>query len=131
MERSYIEMMELGSFEERLEYLRLGDGNVTSPRSISNGFYHSPQWKATRDEIIRRDGAFDLGVFGVIIPGDIIVHHINPITREDLMSENWAKLINPDNLISVSYDTHNKIHYDRKEKPPVVLERQQGDTILW
>lgn len=127
--RSYSELIKLKSFDERLAYLKLLDNNVTSPRHISAGFYKSDIWKSLRKKIIDRDLGFDLGVFGVYIEGKRYVHHINPINESDIIYQT-NKLLDPENLITVSGNTHNLIHYNRVEKEPWV-ERKPGDTKLW
>ncbi len=127
--RSYSELIKIPSFSERLEYLKLLDNNVLSPRHMSQQFYQSHAWKATRKEIIKRDLGFDLGVFGVYIEGTIIIHHINPITEWDIINMS-NRLFDPENLITTSVNTHNKIHYNIEE-PEIWVERKPGDTILW
>lgn len=124
MLRRYSDMILLPSFKERLDYLMLLDGNVKSPRKNSMTFYKSKTWKQVRKEIIFRDLTFDLGVEGVDILDKVLVHHINPITDEDILNES-RKLYDPENLITVSLNTHNIIHYGNKEEEYV--ERQPGD----
>ena len=124
MLRRYSDMILFPSFKERLDYLMLLDGNVKSPRKNSMAFYKSKTWKQVRKEIIFRDLAFDLGVEGVDILDKVLVHHINPITDEDILNES-RKLYDPENLITMSLDTHNIIHYGNKEHEYV--ERQPGD----
>lgn len=127
--KSYSELIKLDSFSERLAYLQLFDNNATSPRHMSMNFYKSKAWKHIRQTIIDRDLGFDLGVFGVYINGDMLVHHINPINESDILYKTkW--LFDPENLITVSTDTHNSIHYNKQEKESWV-ERTPGDTILW
>lgn len=129
-ERTYSEMMQFETFGDRLRYLQLLGSNYPSPRSVSNTFYRgNPLWLRTREEIIERDMASDLGIIGMLIKGSILVHHINPITEEDI-ANNSDKLYDPENLITVSYDTHNKIHYIKRELE-VFQERRRGDTALW
>ena len=108
--------------------MKLLDNNVDSPRFISGGFFRSSLWRGVRDEIIRRDARFDLGIFGLYIDGAVYVHHINPITKEDIdnMTHN---LLSPENLICVSLQTHNAIHY--KQQSEEYTERQPGDTKEW
>lgn len=127
--RSYSEMLKLESHTERLAYLQLLDNNVDSPRHMSQSFYKSKLWLATREAIIERDMGFDLGVFGVYIDGAMIVHHINPINEHDIRNLT-DKVFDPENLITTSTDTHNKIHYKVKPKDSWV-ERKPGDTIFW
>lgn len=127
--KCYSELIKIPSFHERLEYLKLLDNNATSPRHMSQGFYQSKTWKTLRKMVIDRDLGYDLGVFGVYIDGQMVVHHINPINESDIIYQT-KKLLDPENLITVSNLTHNKIHYNQKEKETYV-ERQPGDTKLW
>lgn len=129
MIRSYSELMKFNSFKDRLEYLKIGDNNVLSPRHMSMDFYKSHAWLSTRDIILQRDLGFDLGVFGVYIDGPMYVHHINPIEEYDIIHMT-KRLLDPENLITTSDDTHKKIHYSNTEKEKWV-ERTPGDTILW
>lgn len=127
-ELCYSELITLKSFEERLDYLKLWDVPHTSPRSLSQSLYKHPQWLATREVILKRDMAFDLGIFGVYIYGPVYVHHMDPVT-EDMIKRWDPKLFDPENLISTSLNTHNMIHY--KPKEDTYVERQPNDTKLW
>jgi hypothetical protein len=127
--KSYSQLIMITSFPERLEYLKLLDNNATSPRHMSSGFYKSRTWKTLRQMVIDRDLGFDLGVFGVYIDGPMFVHHINPINESDIIHQT-KKLLDPENLVTVSANTHNLIHYNKKEKEQWV-ERTAGDTKLW
>lgn len=127
--KSYSRLIELQSFDERLDYLKLLDNNATSPRHMSMEFYKSDLWRITRQQILDRDLGFDLGVFGVYIEGAMLVHHINPINESDIIYQT-KKLLDPENLITTSNHTHNLIHYNTKEKEQWV-ERTPGDTKLW
>lgn len=127
--KSYSELIKLESFQERLEYLKLLDNNVKSPRHISNAFYRTNTWLNLRKIIIDRDLGFDLGVFGIYINGPMLVHHINPIDEYDILNRT-KKLLDPENLITVSTNTHNTIHYNHREKETWV-ERKPGDAKLW
>jgi hypothetical protein len=127
--RSYSELILLHTFSERLEYLKLLDNNVESPRHMSGSFFKSTLWLTTRQKVIDRDLGFDLGVFGVYIEGPMYVHHINPINELDIRQLS-PKVLDPENLITLSIDTHNTIHYKRVEKERWV-ERRPGDTKLW
>lgn len=126
---TYTEMSKLESYTERLEYLRLRGVQHEAPRDISNRFYKSRAWLQCRKEIIRRDLGQDLGVRGLYVDGPITVHHMNPLTKEDIenLTENC---FDPDGLITVSDYTHKRIHYDQKEYQQWV-ERKLGDTKLW
>lgn len=123
-------MLELESYKERLEYLRLLDNNVHSPRHMSQSFYKSHAWRTVRDIVIQRDLGFDLGIFGLYIEGPRYVHHIDPIVEEDIVY-NSKKLLDPENLITASANTHNTIHYNQDEKETEWVERTPGDTKLW
>lgn len=127
--KSYSEIIKLESFNERLNYLKLLDNNATSPRHMSMEFYTSDIWKITRQQIIDRDLGFDLGVFGIYIEGPMLVHHINPINENDIIFQT-KKLLDPENLITTSNNTHNLIHYNKKEKE-IWTPRTPGDTKLW
>lgn len=127
--KSYSELIMIPSFSERLSYLQLFDNNAESPRHISANFYRSKTWKTLRQQIIDRDLGFDLGVFGVYIDGPMLVHHISPINESDIRYQT-KKLLDPENLITVSTVTHNLIHYNKIEKEQWV-ERKPGDTKLW
>lgn len=128
--KTYTECLKHSNYGDRLQYLRLDGIHHSSPRDISNVFYKSKEWLRVRKEIIARDLGCDLGIAGMYIDGPIIVHHINPITQEDIDEWNVEKLFNPDNLICVSVETHNLIHY-RKRKSLEFVERKPGDTKLW
>lgn len=128
MNRSYSELIILKDYTSRLEYLKLLDNNALSPREHSSDFFKSQLWKETRKQIIRRDRRFDLGVFGIYIEGAVYVHHINPITKEDIDLMSY-KLIDPENLVCTSLDTHNAIHY--KKEMDLYIERTPGDTTPW
>lgn len=124
---TYRDVIKLPSFDERLNLLILEDYEYDSPRSMMMKFYKSLGWKQLRIEIIKRDLGQDLGVDGLYINGKILVHHIQPVTYSDIIN-NHKMLLNPDNLITVSVDTHNIIHYG---KPAMIIERTPNDTILW
>lgn len=129
-DRTYSELITLSSYEERLEYLKLhGVEHNPPPRSLAQSFYKTDRWLRIRDSIAKRDFGCDLGVFGVYIYSSLYVHHINPITKEDIENGSY-KLYDPENLICCSLDTHNTIHY-RKEVVPIYVERTPGDTKLW
>lgn len=127
--KNYSELILLDGYENRLDYLKLLDNNATSPRHMSMSFYKSRLWRHTRQMILDRDLGFDLGVFGLYIDGDKLVHHINPINETDIIYQT-SRLLDPENLITTSTSTHNKIHYNVEEKDEWV-ERKPGDTILW
>ena len=132
--KSYRELIELETFEERLEYLYIGDkiGDETfgSARRLNQLFYKSQEWRRKRNEIIARDNGCDLGVDGCERSSrNILIHHINPITEEDIINRNPC-LFDNNNLISVSIDTHNFIHYGTSHKDEYI-ERTPNDTCPW
>lgn len=127
--KTYSELITIPTFKDRLDYLKLLDNNATSPRHMSEKFYRSDTWRVLRKQIIDRDLGFDLGVFGIYIPTVKMVHHINPINESDIIYQT-DKLLNPENLITTSLNTHNLIHYNTKAKE-VWVERTPGDTKLW
>ena len=131
MKRSYSELITIDSFEDRIKYLELHDFNYLSPRSINQVLYKSKLWMDLRKQIMMRDYHNDLAMPGVPSKGRSLRHHINPITVEDIESWNEDKLINPENLVLVSYDTHGKIHYSNKNTESRLTERRPGDTNLW
>lgn len=135
MIKSYSEMIQFDTFLDRFRYLALngqvGDMTFGGRRYLNQAFYTSPEWKRTRRRVIIRDNGCDLGVEGYDIHGSIYVHHINPITMEDI-EERSPKLFDMDNLICVSYTTHEAITYGSEDilpKDPVI--RRPNDTCPW
>lgn len=133
--RSYRELSKLKTFEERFEYLKLsakiGEDTFGRERFLNQYFYGSPEWKAFRDEALIRDNGCDLGIEGRDIYGRIEVHHINPITVEQVETRDPC-LLDLDNVICVSPNTHKAIHYGDASlltKDPV--ERTPNDTCPW
>lgn len=129
--RTYNQLITLDSWEERLEYLRLCGHDFDSPRFMNHEIYKSSGWRKFKESMHRRDFGCDLGVLGVYIQGPMILHHINPVTIEDLENWNEEVLFNPDNVITTAYKTHNIIHYSKEKTISLPTERQQGDTKLW
>ena len=134
--RCYAELRTLESFEERFNYLKLG-GEVGKDtfgfdRYLNQLFYRDPEWKRTRDKVIIRDNGCDLGIGDHIIRSKILIHHMNPITKEDILDRN-PDILNPEYLITTMYDTHNAIHYgdERYLRRFQVIERKPNDTIPW
>lgn len=133
--RRYSELMRIPTFEERFEYLRL-DGQVGadtfgSDRYLNQIFYKSPEWKKIRDEIIIRDQCCDLAMPGYDIYGPVLIHHLNPITKEDILSRTDL-LLNPEYLVCTIQSTHNAIHYgDANLLITNPIERKPNDTCPW
>ena len=135
-DKRYSEMITMSEFDGRFRYAKL-DGQVGKDtfgfdRYLNQQFYRSKEWKQLRDQIIIRDNGCDLGVPGHEISGKIYIHHLNPLSPEDITESN-EKLFDPDNLVCVSAETHNAIHYGDEsilEKNKIV-ERSPGDTCPW
>lgn len=133
--RSYSELRQLQTFDERFAYLSLrgevGEATFGFDRWINQQFYRSREWMQVRDQVIIRDNGCDLGVPGYNIRSRLLVHHMNPVTPEALISgEEWV--LDPDFLITTTHRTHNAIHYGDNSllvKPPI--DRRPGDTKLW
>jgi hypothetical protein len=128
-------MIRLRSLEERFSYLSLrgavGGSTFGYDRYLNQQFYNSRQWRQMRDQIIVRDEGCDLGVPGFEIYGKIIIHHMNPMTVEDLVDGD-ERVLNPEFLVCVTLQTHNAIHYgDASLLPKAFVERRPGDTALW
>lgn len=135
--RTYTELIKLPTFEERFNYLKLGDkvGKETFAfeRYLNQNFYHnSREWKRIRRDVIVRDMGCDMGLEGYEIHGSIYVHHMNPVRRSDII-HGTDLLLNPEYLICVKFATHNAIHYgdDTILRTNVITERTPNDTCPW
>ena len=134
--KTYSELIKLPTFEERYEYLRLdgivGEETFGFDRYINQEFYQrSQEWKRIRDQVIIRDQGCDLGIEGREIRGKIIVHHMNPITKEDILMKSDL-LLNPEYLICTLKSTHDAIHYgDENLLIKVPIARTANDTCPW
>ena len=133
--RTYSELATLPTFEERFNYLKLkgqvGKDTFGFDRWLNQIFYRDPEWKSVRDYVIVRDNGCDLGVDGYEINGRILVHHMNPISKEDIL-ERSKYLLDPEFLISTIHNTHKAIHYGDEDlliKTPI--ERTKNDTCPW
>ena len=133
--RTYSELILLPTFEERYEYLRL-DGRVGEEtfgfdRWLNQTFYKSEEWLSMRDKIIVRDNGCDLGISGRDIYSRILIHHMNPITKEDILRRSDI-LLNPEYLICVTPNTHRAIHYGNSNLlMKDLIERRPNDTCPW
>lgn len=135
MTRTYSDLQQLETFENRFDYLKLkgvvGDSTFGFERHHNQKFYTSREWRRVRDEVITRDYGCDLAVSGFDIRTRILIHHMNPITPEDIMHGN-VDIVDPEYLITVSHRTHNAIHYGDKHLLALpVIERRPDDTRLW
>lgn len=134
--RTYSELIKLSTFEERYEYLKLGGavGEETFgfDRYLNQVFYNSEEWKSVRSFVITRDQGCDLGIPDREIRGDkILVHHMNPITKEDIINRSDI-LLNPEYLITTVKNTHDAIHYgDENLLYQGPIERFKNDTCPW
>lgn len=133
--RSYNELIQIPDFLGRFNYLKLkgvvGEELFGHSRYLNQAFYTSREWRDIRDYIILRDEANDMGLDGYAIHGGLYVHHINPITKEDLLNR-APSLLDPNNLISTSRRTHAAITYgDESLLPFEPVERFPGDTTPW
>ena len=135
MIRRYSELERLKTFEERYEYLRLqgvvGESTFGFDRYLNQMLYKSGRWRDVREKVIIRDNACDLGMEDYDLYEMIIVHHMNPITIEDIQM-NKSYIFDPEYLISTSSNTHKAIHYgDSSLLSKLPVERRPGDTIPW
>ena len=135
MNKTYLELIELKTFEERFEYLRLdgvvGAETFGSSRQLNQALYRSYEWKKIRDMIILRDNGCDLGIEGRDIFQQPYIHHLNPITKKQILDRDPI-LFDPNNLITVSYQTHQAIHYGDKSILLLdPIERFANDVAPW
>lgn len=135
MRKTYTEMCSLPTFEERFRYLQLngavGSATFGGARYLNQALYKSDLWKRTKRKVILRDNGCDLGIEGREIMDKIYVHHINPISAEDILNRDPV-IFDPENLVTVSLNTHNAIHYSSEDilvKLPE--ERRPNDTCPW
>lgn len=133
--KTYSELITIPTFEERFEYLQLkgsvGKDTFGYDRYLNQVLYRSPEWKRLRNQIIIRDGGCDLACEGYDIYGKVLIHHLNPITVEDVLARS-RKVFDPDNLVCVTHNTHNAIHYGDAElliTGPII--RTKNDTCPW
>ena len=135
MTRSYSQMIQRNTFEDRYNYLRLrgsvGRETFGFDRYLNQRFYKSVEWKRMRDHVISRDNGCDLAVPDHEIYDKILIHHMNPMVEVDIVNAN-EDILNPEYLVCTSLRTHNAIHYGDSSNllllPP---ERRPGDTRLW
>ena len=135
--RTYTELSKLKTFKQRFEYLKLdgkiGEETFGYDRYINQRFYKDPEYRAIRDYVIVRDNGCDMGVEGYdYIEGEkIIIHHMNPITVEDIVNRSEFAL-DPEYMVSVRHLTHNAIHYgDESLLIQEPIERRKNDTCPW
>ena len=135
MKRTYNDLRQCKTFEERFNYLKLkgtvGEETFGFDRWINQQFYRSVEWRRVRNEVILRDNGCDMGDQNHPIKGRIIIHHMNPVKKEDF-DQNPEILLDPTQLVCVSHNTHNAIHYgDENLLPKEWSPRQPNDTCPW
>ena len=133
--KTYSELITFSTFEERFEYLQLkgivGQETFGFDRYLNQILYNSKEWKHLRNKIIVRDNGCDLALEGFEIHGRILIHHINPITIDDVIKRR-EMVFDPENLICVTHNTHNAIHYgDKSLLITGPIERRANDTCPW
>lgn len=133
--KTYSELIKISSFEERFDYLSLsgivGDTTFGGHRYLNQKLYQTTEWKSTRREVILRDDGNDLAHEKYPIYGSVYIHHINPITIDDILNKRPC-VFDLDNLICMSFRTHNAIHYGSKNLlPKNVINRKKNDTCPW
>lgn len=134
MLKSYNELLELNTFLDRLEYLQcfgfVGAKTFGSSRHLNQALYTSYEWRQFRNHIILRDHGNDLALDGFPINSRIIIHHINPLTVDDILNRSSC-IFDPNNVICVSHKTHESIHYGFKTEINEPIVREPNDTKLW
>lgn len=136
MNRTYSELIRIPTLEERFRYLQLngmvGDLTFGGHRQLNQQFYRSEEWKRIRRNVIVRDGGYELGLEPYAISGTTYIHHIQPISVEMLLNSD-PLIWDLENLISVSYDMHQAIHYGDTQilSKYKSFERFPGDTCPW
>lgn len=135
--RTYSELIKIPDFLGRYNYLKctsyIGQETFGFDRWLNQVFYKSPEWRRLREIVIVRDGGCDLGIEDRLITGRIVIHHINPIRKEDIVNRNLDSILNAEYLICCSHNTHEAIHYGNESilTPDKIPERKPNDTIPW
>lgn len=135
--RTYSELIKIPDFLGRYNYLKctsnVGQETFGFDRWLNQVFYKSPEWRRLREIVIVRDGGCDLGIPDRLITGRIVIHHINPIRKEDIVNRNLDSILNAEYLICCSHNTHEAIHYGNESilMPDKIPERKPDDTIPW
>ena len=133
--RTYSELITIPTFEERYNYLKLngivGKETFGYDRYLNQLLYRSSDWRSFRDRIIIRDNGCDLACEGFELQSRIIIHHIDPITVEDILNKH-PKVFDPENVVSTSHNTHLAIHYGDKNLISIApINRYKNDTCPW
>lgn len=134
MVRTYSDLIRLPTFEERYAYLKLkgcvGDVTFGSGRYLNQMLYASNRWRQLRHEIIVRDNGYDLACEGYLIPGQVTIHHINPLRLEDIETDSY-RIYDHENLICVSRETHKALHFGKALTVQREVTRSKHDTCPW
>jgi hypothetical protein len=135
MTRTFSELQRIETFEDRFRYLALhggvGDTTFGFDRFLNQLFYTSRQWRQMRQHVIARDEACDLAVEGYEIHSRLVIHHMNPMTPDDIIHDD-SRILDPEFLITTTHRTHNAIHYgDERLLARPFVPRRRGDTQLW
>ena len=133
--KSWDELGKIETFEGRIEYLRtystVGEPTFGYDRWINQKFYRSAEYRKLRQKIAAKQYGWDLGIKGYPLPEVFILHHMNPITVEDIIDGSefaW----DPKYLVCVSPETHRAIHFqDTKNRLPLIAQRSKNDTSPW
>lgn len=133
--RTYSELIQIPSFKERFKYCQLngqiGIDMFGFDRYLNQTLYRSARWRSLRNQIIIRDNGCDLAHEDFPVNKRVLIHHLNPITEQDVLNES-SVLFDPENLICVSHETHNAIHYGTEALlPQGNIERKPNDTCPW
>lgn len=135
MIRTYTDLIAIPTFVDRFEYLKLmgsvGADTFGYDRYLNQIFYTTREWRHLRDQVILRDMGRDLAMEGYEIHGKIYIHHLNPISKDDII-ERSEYLMNPEFLVCTSFETHNAIHYGNADNlRSIPIERRANDTCPW
>lgn len=134
--KTYTELISLKTLDERFQYLSKGvkptQETFGNERYLNQQFYRSLEWSKIKREAHIRDNGCELGLEDYPISGRIYVHHINPITIEDI-THSSNSLFDLENLICCSFKMHQAIHYGDKSFLEIYKwkERTENDTIPW
>lgn len=134
--KSYSELIRIPTYDERLKYAYIGGGigdeTFGFDRFLNQKLYNSAEWRQLRNEIIVRDNGCDLACKGYDLFDRILIHHLNPITRDDVLDRADC-IFDPENLICVSFDTHNYIHYGQTDDrlSGLNFDRKPNDMCPW
>lgn len=134
---SYSDVIQIPTFDSRFKMLmrnaRIGDMTFNGSRFLNQEFYRSKQWRDLRDAVIVRDNSCDLAHqdYQISERSLIRIHHINPLSVDDFRNGNLDSLLDMRNLITVSFATHNALHYGKKSPYYEVKERRPYDTCPW